>query len=622
MTPPDSDLDALWRAIQERLRASVPESTFSLWLRAAARSLGADGDDPLPHRPGGHPRLGRAPLLGADRAKRCAAPARALEQVSFAAPRRGRRRRRADVELNPNYTFERFVIGAGQPPRPRRRAGRRRGALGGLQPALPPRPARARQDPPAGRDRQLPARPTRPASASATRPPSRFTNEFVAALRSAAAARRFKARYRDLDVLLVDDVQFLEGKHAHRGGVLPHLQRPLRGRQPARPLRRPHPERALDPRLAPARPLRVGPDGRGRAAQPRHPPHRPAPPGRARPASRSPTRDALAELAGRIDANVRQLHGALTRVIAHASLTARPLSSELIAEVDPRRPPRPRSRPRSRRSSSGSPSASASPAPSWSAPSRAATPLRARQVAIFLTRELDRPLAAPDRPPLRRPRPLHRPQLAAPRRSRPRRGPGARRAESTSCARAIHNPRRQARLTADGAVRIHAFPQRLPQAANRISSAESLPSPDFSTSPNPTQEGIHHLKLTTKREELVSKLSIVSRAVSTRAATQALSGILLDAAEDGRVTLARHRPRDGPADRRSRPSVEGDGLGPAARPPARRGRPLARRPDGGDRAARGRARRRDPQRRLQLPPAGPARPRTSRSFPSRGRASR
>jgi len=41
------------------------------------------------------------------------------------------------------------------------------------------------------------------------------------------------------------------------------------------------------------------------------------------------------------------------------------------------------------------------------------------------------------------------------------------------------------------------------------------------------------LKLTTKREELVSKLSIASRAVSTRAATQALSGILLSATEQG-----------------------------------------------------------------------------------------
>lgn len=45
------------------------------------------------------------------------------------------------------------------------------------------------------------------------------------------------------------------------------------------------------------------------------------------------------------------------------------------------------------------------------------------------------------------------------------------------------------------------------------------------------------MKLTTKREDLVTKLSIVSRAVSTRAATQALSGVLLSCAE-GQVTLA------------------------------------------------------------------------------------
>jgi DNA polymerase III subunit beta len=41
------------------------------------------------------------------------------------------------------------------------------------------------------------------------------------------------------------------------------------------------------------------------------------------------------------------------------------------------------------------------------------------------------------------------------------------------------------------------------------------------------------LKLTIKRDELVAKLSIVSRAVSTRAATQSLSGILVSAAPDG-----------------------------------------------------------------------------------------
>lgn len=44
------------------------------------------------------------------------------------------------------------------------------------------------------------------------------------------------------------------------------------------------------------------------------------------------------------------------------------------------------------------------------------------------------------------------------------------------------------------------------------------------------------MKLTTKREELVSKLSVISRAVSTRAATQSLSGILVTA-NSGTISL-------------------------------------------------------------------------------------
>jgi DNA polymerase-3 subunit beta len=46
------------------------------------------------------------------------------------------------------------------------------------------------------------------------------------------------------------------------------------------------------------------------------------------------------------------------------------------------------------------------------------------------------------------------------------------------------------------------------------------------------------LKLSTKRDELVSKLSVVSRAVSTRAATQSLAGILISVDEGGEVTLS------------------------------------------------------------------------------------
>ena len=95
---------------------------------------------------------------------------------------------------------------------------------------------------------------------------------------------------------------------------------------------------------------------------------------------------ALRELANRIDANVRQLHGALTKVIAHASLMARPLSSDLISEVIPSiRSQRPTSVEEiQQRVAEGFGISRAELVGS----SRAATPLRARQVAIFLTRDL------------------------------------------------------------------------------------------------------------------------------------------------------------------------------------------------------------------------------------------
>ncbi len=138
-----------------------------------------------------------------------------------------------------------------------------------------------------------------------------------------------------------------------------------------------------------------------------------------------------------------------------------------------------------------------------------------------------------------------------------------------------------------------------------------------STSPNSTQEGIQHLKLTTKREELVSKLSIVSRAVSNRAATQSLSGILLSApARAG--DAARHRPRDGAGDRaRGRGRRRGRRFSfPAGCSP----RSLAR-----SAMRRWKSRRARPSvtwRSAAAAPAftsAPCRPRTSRAFPSDGR---
>ena len=98
-------------------------------------------------------------------------------------------------------------------------------------------------------------------------------------------------------------------------------------------------------------------------------------------------RDALSELAERIDANVRQLRGALTRVIAHASLMAKPLSSELIAEVIPRAQRQVEGTPVEEIQTRVATEFGVSRAELVGS-TRAATPLRARQVAIFLTREL------------------------------------------------------------------------------------------------------------------------------------------------------------------------------------------------------------------------------------------
>ena len=97
--------------------------------------------------------------------------------------------------------------------------------------------------------------------------------------------------------------------------------------------------------------------------------------------------DMLTELARRIDANVRQLHGALTRVLAHASLTARPLGPELLDSVLPKGSAKAKSTPVEEIQQQVATSFGISRAELVGS-TRAATPLRARQVAIYLTREM------------------------------------------------------------------------------------------------------------------------------------------------------------------------------------------------------------------------------------------
>src|ERR1700761_9115216 len=82
-----TDLDALWRATQERLRASVPESTYNLWLEPL-QPVGADADTLYLKAPEGI-RAWAERRYTALIAAAVADAGTELTRVSFAAPREG-----------------------------------------------------------------------------------------------------------------------------------------------------------------------------------------------------------------------------------------------------------------------------------------------------------------------------------------------------------------------------------------------------------------------------------------------------------------------------------------------------------------------------------------------------
>ncbi len=463
------------RTCRADLRASVPPSTFQLWLEPL-KVVGSRAETLLLSAPEGIRAWTERRYSGLIREALTGAGSQ-LSDVSLVAEGEAARARRPScgpgLDLNVNYTFDRFVIGEGN------RVAHAAALAVAEAPSEAYNPLFLHGPPGLGKTHLLVAianylEASAPALNVRYTTAECFTNEFVTALRN-AGAEEFKRRYRDLDVLLVDDVQFLEGKRhtedeffhtfnaLYEGGSqlvlsadripseLSTLESRLRDRFEWGLTIAVEPPN-LATRLTVLRRLvrEAGVDTEG---------------------------DVLTELAHRIDINVRQLHGALTRLIAHASLTAKPLSPELVDAVIPKSAPAPETDP-----GRGDPAAVSAAFGISRAElvgsTRAATPLSARQVAIYLTRELT-DLSLPQIGRLYGGRD-HSTVLNSIRRAEARCGEDAVLAARVDELRAaIHNSSTGRRLTADDTVRINAFPQSPPQPANRWLNADSRPFPAF-----------------------------------------------------------------------------------------------------------------------------------------------
>ena len=140
----------------------------------------------------------------------------------------------------------------------------------------------------------------------------KFMYRFIAAIRS-QSTMEFKEQLRSVDVLMVDDLQFLIGKDRHAGRVLPHVQCAGRRRQADRRLLRQVAVRPVRPRGPAAHAARLRHGG----GPPRHDVRAahldPGGQGRATPGSPVPHK-VLEFLAHKITTNVRELEGALNRL--------------------------------------------------------------------------------------------------------------------------------------------------------------------------------------------------------------------------------------------------------------------------------------------------------------------
>ena len=320
----------LWSAVRGELRDSLPPTTFSLWLDPL-RAVSAQGSTLFVAAP---------PTVRAWVERRYAERLRQavarraphLTEIAFvergvAAEPTQDPQRPQSLPLDRTHTFERFVIGPGN-----RLAHAASLAVAEL-PGEAYNPLFLHGPPGLGKTHLLGAiveylRRNRPEFAVHYTTAERFTAEFVSSLRR-DGPEVFKARYRGLDALLIDDVQVLEGKQ-HTEEEFVHTFNTLHAAGKQIVLSSDRPPEALSRLAERLRDrfnwgLRVEldpPDLRTRIAVV----WRMATDSCGQP----PDPAVLRQIASAAPDNVRVLEGAMTRVLAFASLHSEPLTSPIV----------------------------------------------------------------------------------------------------------------------------------------------------------------------------------------------------------------------------------------------------------------------------------------------------
>jgi chromosomal replication initiator protein len=332
------DVQHIWPSIQGELRQAVPEHTYDLWL-APLRPLTCSGETVVVEAPEGmRPRIAdrfgdvlqscAAAVLGPGAHVDVVAPDHRPADVPRETPAQDAHEPAGDG-INPRLTFESFVIGDSN------RFAHAAALSVAELPGQAYNPLFIYGPPGVGKTHLLHAignyvrlygggLTVRYTTIEA------FTNAFVWALHG-GDIDRFKARFRHTDVLLLDDVQFLEAKvkteeeFFHTFNALHDIGSQLVLTSD----RLPRDLDALHDRLRER--FEAGlvadiqaPDPATRMTVLRKRAHHDG--------VQLPD-DVLQTIAARIPSNIRALEGALIRVIAFASLTGRPLCAELADHV-------------------------------------------------------------------------------------------------------------------------------------------------------------------------------------------------------------------------------------------------------------------------------------------------